>query len=99
MNTKKPLSNSVLNDEPLARYIFDKSHFSKKNERIKRQAFMPPKGKKTVSVIRHTHCPKDCILKIGEKIGPKRELQLKAVGSLLTGNFFNVISHLYPLYA
>ena len=84
IKNKKPLPDSILNDEPLARYIFDKKHFSKENKRIKRQAFMPPKGKKTVSVIRHTNCAEACILKIGEKIGVARKRKLEAVGSLLT---------------
>ena len=90
IRNKKPLPDSVLNNEPLARYIFDKKHFSKEKKRIKRQAFMPPKGKKTVSVIRHTNCAKDCILKIGKKTGIAGNRQLKAVGSLLTKDALSI---------
>ena len=84
MKIKKPLPDFVLDDEPLARYIFEKSHFSKDNKRIKRQAFMPPTGKKTVSVIRHTNCSKNCVVKIGEKTGAVSKRKLKAIGSILT---------------
>ena len=84
IKNKKPLPNSVLYDEPLARYIFDKKHFSKEKRRIKRQAFMPPKDIKTVSVIRYINCPKDCILQIGQKVGKSGERKLKAVASILT---------------
>ena len=90
MKNKKTLPESVLNNEPLARYIFDKEHFSKEKKRIKRQAFMPPKGKNTVSVIRYTSCPRDCILKIGKQIGVARERKLKAVASLLTEDALSI---------
>ena len=90
IKNKNPLSDFVLGNEPLARYIFDKKHFSKENKRVKRQAFMPPTGKKTVSVIRHTNCTKDCILKIGEKTGTTAKRQLKAVGSLLTKDALSI---------
>ena len=81
---QKKLNNVVENDEPLARYIFEKGHFSKENKRIKRHAFMPPKGKATVSVIRRKDCPQDCVLKIGKKMEKGRDNNLKAVGSILT---------------
>ncbi len=41
---------------------------------------MPYKQK--VSVIRHTNCPEDCLLKIGQGIENKRGQNLKAVASL-----------------
>lgn len=78
---KKNLEKVIEDDEPLARYIYEKSHFSRENKRIKQQAFYPPKDKTTVSVIRHKGCPKDCILKIGENL---RNKNVKAVGSILT---------------
>ena len=74
------LDSIIQDDEPLARYIFSKSHFSK--DRIKLQAFMPSNG--TVSVIRHKGCSEDCILKIGCKIESRREHSLKIVCSILT---------------
>ena len=80
---QKKLNNIVENDEPLARYIFEKGHFSKENKRIKRHTFMPPKGKATVSVIRRKDCPQDCVLKIGKKMEKGRDNNLKAVGSIL----------------
>lgn len=52
---RKKLNKIVENDEPLARYIFYKNHFSKEKKRVKRQAFMPykniriPYGKKQIS--------------------------------------------------
>ncbi len=90
IKNKKPLPGFVLDNEPLARYIFDKNHFSKEKRRIKRQAFMPPKAKKTVSVIRYTNCAKDCILKIGKKTGAVSKRELKAVGSILTKDALSV---------
>ena len=85
MNLKKRelLSPAVQSNEPLARYIFSDSHFSVKNNRIKMQAFMPPKGKKTASVIRYKNCQRHCILQIGKRIEDQRGIKLKAVGSLL----------------
>lgn len=79
---KPPLNTFVNDDEPLARYIFYKRHFSLENNRVKAQAFMPPHNKK-ISVIRHKGCPKDCLLKIGkgiEKSGNRNTL--KAISSL-----------------
>ena len=78
---QKNLNETIEDSEPLARYIFDKDYFSKKDNRIKRQAFMPPKNKTEVSVIRHKNCPQNCILRIGKKL---RDKSLKAVGSILT---------------
>jgi len=81
LKKQEELNEVIENDEPLARYIYEKKHFSKENKRVKEQAFHPPKDKTTVSVIRHKDCPKDCILKIGEKL---RNKNVKAVGSILT---------------
>ena len=87
MNSSEKLSSVVENDEPLARYIFNKKHFSKENNRIKRQVFMPPpKNKDKISVIRHKNCLKDEILKIGNKQGSYSNRSLKAVGSIVTSN-------------
>ena len=77
------LSKIVEDKEPLARIIFYKRHFSKENGRIKRQAFMPAKDKK-VSVIRHKGCPKDCYLRIAERIEEIRGKNLEAIGSIST---------------
>ena len=78
------LSKTVQNDEPLARYIFSKHHFSEEKKRVKRQAFLPPKNKNKISVIRHKDCPESCILKIGKKIEKIRNNSLKAFCSILT---------------
>ena len=79
---RKKLSKIVEDDEPLARYIFYNSYFSKEKKRVKRQTFMPYKNK--VSVFRHKNCPEDCILKIGKKIEKNRDNSLKAICSILT---------------
>ena len=76
----KELSPLIEDDEPLARYIFSKSHFTK--QRVKRQAFMPLKDK--VSVIRHKECLIDYILKIGKQMEKNRRERLKAIASVLT---------------
>ena len=76
--------NSFVEDyEPLARYIFSESHFTK--QRVKRHAFMPYKDK--VSVIRHEECEEcsiDYILKIGRQMEKDRRQSLKAIASILT---------------
>lgn len=81
---KTKLSKNVQNDEPLARYIFSKNNFSKENKKIKRNAFMPPKNKNTISVIRHKDCSEVDILKIGKIMGENRSASLKAYCSVLT---------------
>ena len=78
------LSKTVQDNELLARYIFSKSHFSKENKRIKPQAFIPPKNKNTISVIRQNECSKTDILKIGKTIEETRGSSLKAYCSVLT---------------
>ena len=88
MNKSEQLSKIVENDEPLARYIFSKMHFSKQKKRIKRHAFMPlskGEGKDKMSVIRHKSCPQDCLLKIGHNIANSRQSSLKAIGSIMAG--------------
>ncbi len=75
------LSSFIEDEEPLARYIFSKSHI-RANGSIKGQAFMPNPHQKTVSVIRHKGCSTICLLKIGKNIGTKSDRRLKAVGSL-----------------
>ena len=83
MDKSEHLNNFVEDNEPLARYIFFKAHFSRQQNRIKRHAFMPPsKNKNEVSVIRHKNCPKDCILEIGHKIASSRQKSLEAVSSI-----------------
>ena len=79
VNEQKPLASLIKNEEPLARYIFSKSHF-RADGSIKNQAFMPYEHK--VSVIRHKNCPEACLLKIGRDIEKKRNENLKAVASL-----------------
>ena len=78
----KELSPLIKDDEPLARYIFSKSHFTQ--QRVKRQAFMPYKDK--VSMIRHKECLIDYMLKIGKQLGENRRERLKAIASILTQN-------------
>ena len=82
---KTKLSEFIENDEPLARYIFSKEHYSTQKKRIKRQAFMPPpKNQDKLSVIRQKNCSKDCLLKIGKKLEKQRNQSLKALCSIIT---------------
>ena len=80
---KVKLNPHIEDNEPLARYLFSKEHFSKEKRRVKRQAFMPTRENK-VSVIRHKNCPEGCVLKIGRKLEKTRTTSLKAVCSILT---------------
>ena len=80
---RKKLSEIVEDNEPLAKYIFSRKHFSKKNKRVVPQAFMPRKNENEISVFRNENCPEDCMLKIGKKIGENRST-LRAYCSVLT---------------
>lgn len=81
---REKLDDIVEDDEPLARYIFSKNHFSMEKTRVRRQAFMPPKNTNKLSVFRHKNCHEDCILKIGKTIEETREQSLKAFCSVQT---------------
>ncbi len=80
----KDLPSKITDDEPLARYIFSSQHFSKTNNRIKRQAFMPPVGQDTISVIRHKDFPKPQLVTHGQSLETQRKLSLKAIASIIT---------------
>ena len=80
VSEQQSLDSLIKNEEPLARYIFSKKHFSAKKNRIRYHAFVPYKHK--VSVIRHKDCSEDCLLKIGRGIEKIRSDSLKAIGSL-----------------
>ena len=84
----KELSTLIEDNEPLARYIFSKSHFTE--QRVKRQAFMPREDK--VSVIRHKECLIDYILKIGKQMEKNRRESLKAIASILTQDLRSINS-------
>ena len=81
---KEPLSQVVGDDEPLARFLFQRNQFSKEKERVRRQAFDPPKDKNKVSVFRVQDCSKDCFLKIREMLEQDRKKTSKAVAYILT---------------
>ena len=63
---KGRLPKTVSNREFLTRYLLSKRFFSRKNNRVTRQAFMPPANMK-LSVFRIDKLPEFKIWKIGEK--------------------------------
>jgi hypothetical protein len=62
------LSNDVSPDEPLARYLFSRNHYSPEKKRVRHQAFMPKDDNLEVSVFRIIGLTDIRIWKIGETI-------------------------------
>lgn len=56
---------SVTPEEPLSRYILEKSHYRTSDSTVKHNAFMPPAGKSDVSVYRTANLSSEDIWQIG----------------------------------
>ena len=69
-------------DEKLTRFIFSKSHFSKKNQTGKFGAFMPPPDSKDLSVFRISSISDSEVWRIGVE-GVQGSRTLKARADLL----------------
>ena len=73
--------------EPLSRFIFSSSHFSRENLRVKHNAFMPATDGRT-SVFRTIEMEQTTIWSIGEKIAAERTQTLHARGDILASDIF-----------
>jgi len=67
----------VIEDEPLTRFIFSRSHFSAAQNRVKHQAFLPPADLK-LSVFRIESLSAGEIWKIGGEVEAERTEHLHA---------------------
>ena len=79
------LSKTVSPNEPLARYLFSRNHYSSVNERVKHQAFMPKYDNPEVSVFRIDGLTDVKIWQIGENIAQEsRRPSLKGRADIMT---------------
>lgn len=72
----------ILASEPLARFIFSSSHFSRENNRVKHNAFMPAGDSKT-SVYRTESLDENQTWAIGEDIAKARKQTLHGRGDIV----------------
>jgi len=69
--------------EPLARFIFQKNHFSRQNNRVKYNAFLPnPDGE--TSVFRTDELSEQALWQTGEQVGFQRTQTLYGRGDIRT---------------
>ena len=70
---------NVSPDEKLTRFIFSKSHFSKKNQTVKYAAFIPPVDSRDLSVFRILSISDSEVWRIGkEDVQGNRTLKARA---------------------
>ncbi len=74
----------VIENEPLTRFIFSRSHFSAEQKRAKHQAFLPPADLK-LSVFRIENLSAEEIWKIGGRVESGRTEHLHARADLPGG--------------
>ncbi len=75
---------TVHENEPIARYIFSKSHISRSIGKPKAAAYLPnPKNQET-SVFRTMHLKLQDVFDIGNSVGKKRNQSLKGWGSIVS---------------
>jgi hypothetical protein len=72
------LKATIDDNENLARFIFSRKHFSRQQQRVKAEAYMPSRGE--VSVFRIDGLERTAIWKIGSDVASKREQTLYAHG-------------------
>ncbi len=72
---------SIAPEEPLARFIYSSSHFSRDNQRVKHNAFMPGTDGRT-SVFQTKGLDEPATWAIGEEVGAKRSQTLRARGDI-----------------
>ena len=72
--------------ELLARYVFSRSHFSRQNQRVKADAFMPPPNLE-MSMTRHRDATEAEIWAVGRHIADQREQTLYCRGDAIAATF------------
>ena len=75
------MDDKVGAQEPLARFIFSKSHFNLRSRRVRHHAFMPTGGGET-SVFRIEGLDEDAVWTIGNAVGSQRNQTLYARGDI-----------------
>ena len=85
MSTEQGTDAGIQPEDPLARFIYSKSHFSRDNNRVKHNAFMPGPDSKT-SVFRTKDLNEAATWAIGEGVAQKREQTLHARGDILAAD-------------
>jgi hypothetical protein len=77
-------ASPIASDETLARFIFSSSHFSRENNRVKHNAFMPAPDGKT-SVFRTKDLDGAAVWAIGEGVAKTRSQPLHARADITAG--------------
>lgn len=81
--------------DPLARFIFSTSHFSRENERVKHNAFLPAgDGKTSVFQIKEIGEAETWV--IGEEVAEKRKQPLHARGDIVAADVSKVGLRVVP---
>ena len=75
--------------ESLTRFLFSKNHFSVRKNQVKPDAFLPAPSSMETSVFRMKGLGQAEVQELGDQIGARRGLTLKAWADLLAGVVFN----------
>jgi len=82
MSAEKGTDTGILPGDPLARFIYSSSHFSRENKRVKHNAFMPAADNKT-SVYRTKELNEAGTWNIGGEVAQARKQTLHARGDIV----------------
>jgi len=85
MSAEQGTGATIQPKEPLARFIFSSSHFSRENERVKHNAFLPAADGKT-SVYRTKELSETEKWAIGDEVAEKRRQILHARGDIVAAD-------------
>jgi hypothetical protein len=85
----------IASRNPLARFIYSSSHFSRENNRVKHNAFMPAADGKT-SVYRTKKLSETETWTIGEEVADQRKQTLHARGDIVAADVSKVKLRVVP---
>lgn len=77
--------SGIAPEDPLARFIYSSSHFSRENQRVKHNAFTPGADGKT-SVFQTKGLDEPATWMIGEEVAAKRSQTLHARGDIVAAD-------------
>lgn len=87
--------NGVQANELLARFIFSKQHFSRENNRVKHNAFLPtPEGETSVSRI--DTLDENAVWTIGQEVASVRQQMLYGRGDIKASRVFSIGLNVVP---
>jgi hypothetical protein len=95
MSTEQGRDAGIQPEDPLARFIYSKSHFSRDNNRVKYNAFMPGPDSKT-SVFRTKDLNEAATWAIGEEVAQKRTQTLRGRGDIVAADVYKAKLTLVP---